>query len=321
MHSSAMSLRQSQTTQGNVHAFGGDWTSTKLKIIERYLAAYTRALQHKPTAERPFRKVYMDAFAGTGYRTARRDDELNQPDQTLLLPDLAGDEPQGLRDGSARLALKCDPPFEHYVFIERSPERCEQLAALRSEFPMLSNAIDVRQGDANTEIQKLCGDKQRWRDERAVLFLDPYGMQVEWDTIAAVAATKAIDMWLLFPLGIGVVRLLKNTGDIPAAWRHRLDLLLGRKDWYDEFYRVETSRQSSLFEPPQQQIVKATTETIGCYFNDRLRSVFAGVASKPRVLHNSSNCPLYLLCFAAANETGTPIALRIADHLLRKVEQ
>ena len=38
-----------------------------------------------------------------------------------------------------------------------------------------------------------------WSLHRAVLFLDPYGMQVEWATIEAVAKTKAIDLWLLFP--------------------------------------------------------------------------------------------------------------------------
>ncbi|MBL9008891.1 MAG: three-Cys-motif partner protein TcmP [Myxococcales bacterium] len=309
-----MSLRRSQTTQGNVHAFGGDWTTTKLDVLARYLKSYTKALRDKPTKDNPFRKAYIDAFAGTGYRTARREDAQNQSGQFLLLPDLAGDEPQGLLDGSARLALKCDPPFDRYIFIERSPERCDQLAALRSEFPTLASAIDVRQGDANTEIQALCGRKP-WRDHRAVLFLDPYGMQVEWDTIAAVAATKAIDMWLLFPLGIGVARLLTKTGDIPAPWRRRLNLLLGREDWYDEFYRIETS--TNLFGEPEQQIVKATTETIGRYFNERLKSVFAAVAPEPRVLHNSSNCPLYLLCFAAGNERGAPIALKIANHLLR----
>jgi len=34
------------------------------------------------------------------------------------------------------------------------------------------------------------------------------------------------------------------------------------------------------------------------------------------VLRNSSNNPLYLLCFAAANERGKPTALRIANYLL-----
>jgi hypothetical protein len=65
--------------------------------------------------------------------------------------------------------------------------------------------------------------------------------------------------------------------------------------------------------------VKATTATIGGYFNQRLKTVFAGVADPPGVLRNSANCPLYLLCFAASNKNGAPTALKIANHLLKEV--
>jgi hypothetical protein len=61
---------------------------------------------------------------------------------------------------------------------------------------------------------------------------------------------------------------------------------------------------------------KASTETIGKYFVDRLRTVFTAVADAPLVLTNSRGCPLYLLCFAAGNPRGAPIALKIANHLL-----
>ena len=141
-------------------------------------------------------------------------------------------------------------------------------------------------------------------------------MQVEWKTIEAIAATKAIDLWLLFPLGIGVNRLLTRSGDIPESWRRRLNILLGTEDWYEEFYRVEST--PTLFGAPEDRIVKATTETIGRYFNERLKSRFPAVAEQPKVLRNSANSPLYLLCFAAGNQNGAPIALRIANHLLTK---
>lgn len=65
-------------------------------------------------------------------------------------------------------------------------------------------------------------------------------------------------------------------------------------------------------------MVKASVETIGRYFNERLESVFAAVAPEPRVLRNSAKNPMYLFCFAAANEKGAKIALKIANHLLAK---
>ncbi len=297
------------------HQFGGQWTSRKLEVLSGYLRSYTIALKDKPTAASPFRKAFIDAFAGSGYRDSNREAGRATSSQSLLLPDLAEDEPQGLLDGSARLALQTDPPFDRYIFIERSAARCGELEAMKTEFPEHADRIDIRRGDANEKIKALC-DKD-WSLHRAVLFLDPYGMQVEWTTIEAVAKTKAIDLWLLFPLGIGVNRLLPRSGDIPAPWRERLNLLLGTKDWYDEFYSIETT--PTLFGTDQERVVKATMGTIGRYFNDRLNQVFAGVVEEPGVLRNSLNNPLYLLCFAVGNERGKKIALRIAEHLLREV--
>lgn len=214
------------------------------------------------------------------------------------------------------MALKVTPRFDRYIFVDSSPARCAQLETLKEEFPNVADDITIRTADANLEIQKLCA--MNWKSHRAVLFLDPYGMQVEWPTIAAVASTKAIDMWLLFPLGIGVNRLLTKSGDISDSWRSRLDKLLGTADWYDEFYTVEST--PTLFGTDEQRVIKAATETIGRYFNERLKSVFAGVSENPAVLRNSKNCPLYLLCFAAGNARGAPIAIRIADNLLKGVE-
>jgi three-Cys-motif partner protein len=167
-------------SSGERHRFGGDWTTAKLDVLARYLRAYTTALKDKPSPDEPFCKAFIDAFAGTGSRDARRDDG-SVLAQGLLFPDLAETEPQALLDGSARLALQTEPRFDRYIFIEKSQARCAQLEELKVEFPALASDIVIRQGDANTEIQEICG--KNWRSHRAVLFLDPYGMQVEWKTI------------------------------------------------------------------------------------------------------------------------------------------
>ncbi len=41
----------------------------------------------------------------------------------------------------------------------------------------LDNRCEIRTGEANAEIRKWCA-KRDWKKERAVVFLDPYGMQV-----------------------------------------------------------------------------------------------------------------------------------------------
>jgi three-Cys-motif partner protein len=303
------------TNKDGIHQFGGEWTNAKLDVLAGYLTSYTTALKDKPSIKQPFRKAYIDAFAGTGYRDAGSKNKDNNSVQNLSFPDLAKPEPQALLDGSARLALKTVPRFDKYIFIEKNPKWCEQLEELKTKFPDLADDIDIRQGDANQQIQEICS--ANWKNHRAVLFLDPYGMQVEWQTIEAVANTKAIDLWLLFPLGIGVNRLLTKSGEIPYSWRMRLNTLLGTDDWYEEFYSIETS--PTLFGDESERVVKASTESIGQYFVKRLKTIFAGVAENPGVLRNSSNNPLYLLCFAAGNIHGSKIALRIANHLLKEL--
>jgi three-Cys-motif partner protein len=297
--------KQGATTETGSHRFGGDWTETKLEILRRYLEGYSTALK-----KQSFKTAYIDAFAGSGYRSSEQEDE----EGSLLFPDLAEEAPQRFLEGSARLALRVEPGFDAYVFVERHAGRYQQLKTLPEEFPERADAIKIRQGEANEVIQKLCA--KNWTKSRAVLFLDPYGMQVEWATIEKVAQTGAIDLWLLFPLGIGVNRLLPRSGQIPSGWRSRLDRFLGTDDWYQTFYRTQTS--SNLFGDEETTIVKAKMEEIGEYFVNRLKSVFPGVAPKPKVLMNSAGCPLYLFCFAIANPNpkAQAIALRIANHIL-----
>ena len=276
-----------------------------MDVLGKYLAAYTTALKNQP-----FRKIYIDAFAGTGYRVARNVGEVGPS----LFPELP-EEGGRLLDGSARIALKTEPRFDRYIFIERDAKRCAELEALGEEFPDRAAAIDVRQGDANEVVRELC--RGSWQSQRAVLFLDPYGMNVEWSTIEAIAATKAIDLWLLFPLGIGVNRLLTRSGERPAGWNERLDTIFGTSEWRSEFYKVEETKD--LFGEVETKVIKARLDAIGRYFNKRLASIFAGVAPEPIVLRNSSNNPLYLFCFAVSNERGKVPALRIAEHLIKQL--
>lgn len=300
-----MVSKQKSPSSGG-HHFGGGWTDKKLEILSQYLRSYTTAL--KKTS---FRTTYIDAFAGTGYRLPQSNDSTE-----LLFPDLADNQAQRLLDGSARIALKTEPPFDRYIFIEINVEKCNELEKLKSKFPSLAGRVEIEQGDANVLIQDFCAKRQSW--DRAVLFLDPYGMEVEWATLEAIARTKAIDLWILFPLGMGVNRLLPRSGNVPESWKRRLNVMLGTSAWYDEFYKVSTDQ--GLFNEAKQ-VGKAHVMVIGRYFNNRLSEIFAGVAPGPKVLVNSKNSPLYLLCFAVGNpnQTAKQIALRIAGHLLNKV--
>ena len=286
--------------------FGGDWTAEKLERVRKYLVAYATIMRNQK-----FRFAYIDAFAGTGYNTPRAKKE----EGASLFPELADEDAAGFLDGSARIALKVEPRFTKYIFIEKDPKRFDELGKLKDEFSELASDIVLINADANAYLRDLC-ENRKWSRSRAVLFLDPFGMQVTWDTMKAIARTKAIDLWILFPLGIGVNRLLRRDSKIPEAWQRRLDDFFGTPDWRNAFY--ETTTEEGLFGKEAKTEKVANFDSIGRFFVERLKSVFPGVAKKPLALHNTANTPLYLLCFAAGNERGAKIAVRIADDILKR---
>ena len=161
--------------------FGGDWTRRKLDLIERYLDAYTTALKERPSKLEPFKLLYIDAFAGTGQVEIATDDE----------------EGRAIIQGSARRAIAIrDKPFDRVVLIEADPDRCHQLETLQTEHP--GRDIRIMNEDANAALQRLTRNWRRWR---GVLFLDPFATGLDWATIEYVSNVRALDTWILFPVG------------------------------------------------------------------------------------------------------------------------
>ena len=291
---------------GGNHYFGGDWTSDKLERLRRYLAEYAKIM-----AKQKFSFAYIDAFAGTGYISR----ETRESGEFSLFEELGQPEPLSFLGGSAKVALETVPTFTKYLFIEKDIEHCKELKATCDEYPELASQVEIINADANAYLQDIC-DNRIWKKHRAVLFLDPYGMQVEWKTIESIGRTEAIDMWLLFPLGMSINRLLTKDGHIPQAWIDKLDRFFGTHEWMDEFYKQQID--NTIFGLETRVIKACSFATIAQYFVNRLKVIFPSVAENPLTLCNSKNVPLFLLCFAAGNKKGGPIAKRVAEYILSR---
>ena len=151
------------------HSFGGVWTRIKLEALEKYIAAFNKAL-----SKQNFTRIYIDAFAGTGRCEIK----------------VAGGKKN--IEGSARRALATEPGFHKFYFIELAPDKLVALNDLCVEYQ--DRNIEVISGEANAALRSLC-QKNSWQNKRAVLFLDPYGLDVAWSTLEVIAATGAIDVW------------------------------------------------------------------------------------------------------------------------------
>ena len=75
--------------------------------------------------------------------------------------------------------------------------------------------------------------------------------------------------------------------------------------------------QQTLF-GDEAQIVRNDQQAIVNLYLAKLHEAFPAVSNNPRWFRNSRNSPLFALMFAAANERGGPIALRIANDLLNR---
>ena len=294
-----------------VNAFGGNWTRDKLRILHEYLKAYTTVLKNQS-----FRLWYVDAFAGTGYVNL---DSGNIAQSRLSILGEGGDEETAnILKGSARLAIEVDDrSFDEFIFIEQNFEYAIELSKLKQEFS--ERSIRIVPDDANKFLPNWCDEKNRqlgipWRGERAVIFLDPFATEVDWQTVQRISETKSVDLWILFPLS-ALTRMLPTDREPDEANIAGLNRVFGSQVWQAELYRTQV--QQTLF-GDQAQIVRNDQQAIVDLYLTKLREAFPAVSNSPRWFRNSRNSPVFALMFAAANERGGPIALRIANDLLNR---
>ncbi len=266
--------------------FGGDHTLLKLEKLEAYLKAYTQAL-----SKQNFRLVFFDAFAGTG------DIQISEADQKQHRL-FTQDDYQSFILGSAQRALGLERPFHEYIFVEKSKGKTLHLEKLKEKFPKLADRITIKKGDGNEELKAFCANTD-WDSTRAVVFLDPFGNQVNWGTILEVAKTKAIDLWYLFPAGLGVYRQIGDDGSLDDTHTASLNSLLGTQDWRNAF--IGETEDYGLFGPHKKTEKIATPDSITRYMIHRMKNVFAGGVLDEWLPLGSKGIHMYSLLFAWAN--------------------
>jgi three-Cys-motif partner protein len=286
-------------------SFGGEHTERKLAVIADYLRSYCRALK-----DQPFGIVYLDAFAGSGFRAGKSDDEL---------PLFGSATDWSVYMGSALRALDVEPGFDRFFFVEND---ATSFAALQRHVQAHTKGsrATLLQEDANSALARVI-EAVNWRSNRGVLFLDPYGMQVEWKTLVRVADSRAIDVWYLCPIGLGFNRLLPRNAPIPDGWRRRLSTCFGTPDWEQAFY-VQSNAIADLLGDTTQTVARAADlEDIEKYLVQRLATIFrGGVLDQALRLGTPGRPPMYSLIFACGNpsRTASALAFRLARAALKK---
>jgi len=284
------------------HEFGGPWTLIKLDLLERYLTFFNTALRQQPKPDSPFDRVYIDAFAGTG----SCDIKLSDGSRTAI-------------KGSAKIALDTEPPFHQMHLIDFDAKHVAELNTFATD--VSKTKLSIYRNDANEALTSIL-NQINWRKTRGVLFLDPYGMSVEWSTLERIAKTQALDVWYLFPLSAVYRQAARDFSRVDAGKAAVLDKVLGTTEWRTKLY--EASTQESLLPGGTEHSIERTASPveIATYIHERLTSIFRGWVSPPILLPDRGP-PIFALFFAVSNPSESAIKLskKAAEHLFLMLRQ
>lgn len=272
-----------------MNQFGGNWTEAKMEIVVDYAKAYLTIMNKQDWAK----TLYFDGFAGSGLIG------INENKESIK--------------GTALRILDIQQPkaFDIYYFVEKDEKHKLSLQA-KIEAEYFGKNAHVVQADCNSKLIDMANYLRNNTNYRALAFIDPYGMTVNWKSIEALKGL-GIDLWILVPTGLGVNRLLKNDRNIPEAWLTKLEQFLGlsRSEILDHFYS-QTTIPTLFGDKTSVNKEKSTIQKVGELYTQRLKTVFEFV-SESFVVRNSTNSIMYHFMMATNNKN----ALKLANDIIK----
>ena len=255
----------------------GQWSPLKLEIVEQYGAAYTKAFARTQN----LKKYYIDGFSGAGVHVVKKTKEQIE--------------------GSPARALKITPPFDGYCFIDLDGDKTDYLRSMCGD----RRDVDIHTGDANEYLTRTVLPTIQYKKfTRALCLLDPYGLDLDWEVILQAGQSKAVDMFLNFP----VMDMNRN-----AIWRSPEKMPKDGIERMNRFWGDESWRQVAYKESPQgnffgTEMVKQGNDQIADAFRERLQKVAGfGFVPEPLPMRNSRKAIVYYLFLASPKAVAQKI--------------
>jgi len=162
-----------------MNEFGGNWTEAKMEIVVDYAKAYLTIMNKQNWVK----TLYFDGFAGSGSIDVKENSE-------------------ALKGTALRiLDIKEPRPFDIYYFVEKD-EKNKLALQSKIEETYFGKNIHVVHADCNQKIVDMAAFLKNNRKFRALAFIDPYGMTVNWHSVEALKGL-GVDLWILVPTGVG----------------------------------------------------------------------------------------------------------------------
>jgi three-Cys-motif partner protein len=265
-----------RTAQDGLPArLSGPWTREKLAYVEKYAAAFMKAMAPKRKAGKWTELIYMDLFAGPG-RGLDRESHIEF-------------------EGSPLRALRITPAFDRLFFSDLSSRNIE---ALRHRVPAADLArVSLRVGDCHVVAKEVL--PQLSNRTLGLAFVDPEGFEATFQLFRTLA-TRRIDALFLFPSGIGIAR---NLAAFARQTTSPMDELWGGREWRDlPPAKLAAGRRLSpedalSLDRPWVLAFRSKMASIGFRYQDEGDPFFT----------NEKNVPMYHLLFFSKDVAGLTI--------------
>lgn len=236
----------------------GPWVHEKKFYLERYLRIFSRGVGRKWNGK----LSYIDLFSGPGRSVIRGTNE-----------EVAG---------SPLVALDCE--FARYVFVD-SAEVLATLERRLKDHPKLKK-VSLVEGDCNKVIEKVL--KESPADHLTLAFVDPTGLQIQFQTIQRLVKNRKVDLLMTIQFGMGITMNLKQYS---RSEGETLTAFLGSTAWRDDFRAGGTPSRIGhrILDRYMRQLQNLGYETVG---------------NREIPVHTDSNLLLYFIVLASRHPRG-----------------
>lgn len=190
----------------------GMWTAHKLFFVCQYLEQTTRGLKNQ-RSKFPRGLTYIDLFCGKGVSVVRTEDGSSK-----RFP------------GSPVIAASMPDGFDRLILVDIDKTALDAALA-RVAATGFSGEVIGFNADVNKEANRLAGLVPD--DSLNIAFVDPYSLDIHFETIRQVASHRQVDFIILFSDRFDLGRNVHKYY-YPNEERSKLDAFLGTREWREE---------------------------------------------------------------------------------------
>ena len=288
--------------------WGGSWTEEKLEAFEKYVNAYL-TIMNKYRDQFGWKLLYFDGFAGSGTRTTNQGADSELMIELFREQEISLEQISVYQSAAERVVNIKQRGFDYYYFVDLDKSANDELKEKLRPYSNQGKNLTFRNTDANS-ITKRMGEYLIANEKiKGLVLLDPFGMNLDWETIAALKGTS-VDLWILVPSGVIINRLLERDGSLKHIEKLKQYFGLTKSEIESRFYTKKTDK--TLFgEIEKMEKVKEPIKRIAELYVERLKTLFPYVTEDPLVMTNTKGVPIFHVVFASNNKNAMKIAQQI----------